>query len=108
MGKDPLIQFLDAIKDHIRIVVLNACYSASQAEGIARVIDWVVGMKSAVGDDGARIFSVAFYQALAFDRPVQAAFDIAKAKLAALGLPDQDLPRLYKRGGGRRLEALLE
>ena len=97
VGKDPLIQLLDAIKDHVRIVVLNACYSASQAEGIARVIDWVVGMKSAVGDDGARIFSVAFYQALAFGRPVQAAFDIAKAKLAALGLPDQDLPRLYKR-----------
>ena len=99
LGKDPLIQILDAIKDHVRIVVLNACYSASQAEDIAKVIDWVVGMKSAVGDDGARVFSVAFYQALAFGRPVQLAFDIAKAKLAALGLSDQDLPRLYKREG---------
>src|SRR5205823_4535764 len=47
----------------------------------------------------ARVFSVAFYQALAFGRPVQLAFDIAKAKLAALRLPDQDLPRLYKREG---------
>jgi pSer/pThr/pTyr-binding forkhead associated (FHA) protein len=97
LGKDPLIQLLDAIKDHVRIVVLNACYSASQAEGIAKVIDWVVGMKSAVGDDGARVFSVAFYQSLAFGRTVQSAFDMAKAKLAALGLSDQDLPRLYKR-----------
>ncbi len=99
LGKDPLIQILEAIKDHVRIVVLNACYSSSQAEEIAKVIDWVVGMKSAVGDDGARVFSVAFYQALAFGRPVQLAFDLAKAKLAALRLSDQDLPRLYMRVG---------
>src|SRR5215831_18809430 len=36
VGKDPLIQLLNAIKDHVRIVFLNACYSASQAEGMAK------------------------------------------------------------------------
>jgi pSer/pThr/pTyr-binding forkhead associated (FHA) protein len=99
LGKDPFIEILGAIKEHVRIVVLNACHSAKQAEAIANVIDWVVGMSSAVGDESARIFSVAFYVALAFGRPVETAFGIAKAKLAGLGLPDKDLPRLYKRQG---------
>lgn len=106
LGKDVLVQILSSIRD-VRIVVLNACYSAKQAEKIADIVDWVIGMKSAVGDDAARVFSVQFYQALAFDRSVPQAFEIAKAKLAAFHLPDQDLPRLYKGEGADDTQAFL-
>jgi pSer/pThr/pTyr-binding forkhead associated (FHA) protein len=74
-------------------------HTESQASALAREIDCVIGMTSAVGDQAARVFSVAFYQALAYGRSVRTAFDLGKAKLAAHGLPDQDLPRLHVRAG---------
>jgi pSer/pThr/pTyr-binding forkhead associated (FHA) protein len=95
LGKRPLVQILEAIKDQVRLVVLNACYSSTQAKELTTVVDYVVGIKSAISDETARIFSTAFYQALAFNRSVPQAFNLARAKLSALGLPDHDLPSLY-------------
>jgi hypothetical protein len=65
------------LKDNIRCVVLNACYSRTQADAIAEHIDAVVGMSTAIGDQAAISFSAAFYQALAYGRDLQTAFDRA-------------------------------
>ena len=54
------------LRDNIRCVVLNACYSEAQAQAIAEAIDCVVGMTSAVGDDAAIEFATAFYRALGY------------------------------------------
>ena len=52
-------------------MVLNACYSETQARAIAEHIDAVVGMTTAVGDQAAINFAAAFYQALGFGRTVK-------------------------------------
>src|SRR5438067_2298230 len=39
------------LKDNVRVVVLNACYSAAQARSIVKEIDCAVGMSRAVQDD---------------------------------------------------------
>ncbi|MEO1375990.1 MAG: CHAT domain-containing protein, partial [Cyanobacteria bacterium J06635_10] len=44
--------------DRIECVVLNGCYSQTQAEAIAQQVDYVIGMKKAIGDKAAIEFAV--------------------------------------------------
>jgi CHAT domain-containing protein len=88
------------LKRNIRCVVLNACFSASQAKAIAQHIDCVVGMTEAVGDTGATAFAWAFYEALAFNASVREAFDLGCNQVDLNRLPDdKDIPKLISRDG---------
>lgn len=87
-------RILAVFKKQIRCVVLNACYSKDQAEEIAKDIDCVVGMSSAVDDRSAIRFSVAFYQALAFGESVQMAFNLGCAQVDLAALGEGNLPQL--------------
>lgn len=82
------------LKDNIRCVVLNACYSAGQAQAIAEHIDCVVGMSKAIGDASAIRFAAAFYQALGFGRDVKTAFGLGRNQIDLEGLNEQDTPQL--------------
>ena len=64
-------RLFSVLRDNIRCVVLNACYSEPQAQAIADHIDCVVGMTTAVGDDAAIEFATAFYRALAYGRDLR-------------------------------------
>lgn len=88
-----------AVKDQIRLVVFNACFSEITAAAVAGTIDCTVGMDAAIGDDAAIVFASAFYSAIAFKRSVADAFEQAKAALLLEGLPEDDLPRLFHRQG---------
>lgn len=70
-----------ALKENIRCVVLNACYSQPQAEAIVRAIDCVIGMTHEVDVDDAVAFAKTFYRALGYGRSVRLAFDAARAEL---------------------------
>ena len=87
------------LKDNIRLVLLNACYSRVQGEAIAQAIDFVVGMGDEIGDEAARVFAASFYRALAFHRSVQAAFDQARTALLLEGIPEEDIPELLVKEG---------
>lgn len=82
-----------------RVVVLNACYSALQANALRTVVDCVVGMTGAIHDDAARSFAVGFYRALGNRRSIGNAVEQAIATLAAKQLPDEHLPRYRTRKG---------
>ncbi len=99
VGKDALIQLFSSLKDNIRLVILNACYSRSQAEAITEVIDCAIGMKRAIGDQAAIVFASAFYRAVGFGRSVNDAFEQGKAALMLEGIPEHDIPELLVRGG---------
>jgi len=88
-----------ALKDDIRLVILNACYSESQALALAEVIDCVVGMSDAISDGAAIAFIASFYRALGFGRSIQNAFDQGLAALGLEGLDEQATPRLVTRPG---------
>lgn len=89
-----LSQLFSVLKDNIRCVVLNACYSECQAQAIAEHIECVVGMSKAIGDNSAISFSKAFYQALGFGRNIKTAFDLGCVQIDLESLDDQDIPRL--------------
>lgn len=85
------------LKDNIRCVVLNACFSQIQAEAIAEHIDCVVGMSKAISDTAAIDFAAAFYQGLGYGRSVQTAFDLACNRIDLANLAEQDTPQLLAR-----------
>ena len=85
-----LAQLFAVLKDNIRLVVLNACYSEEQARAIVEKIDFVVGMTDSIGDDEAGAFAAAFYRGLAYGKSVQTAFDLGLNELQLKGLMDDE------------------
>ena len=82
------------LKDNIRCVVLNACFSKAQAEAISKHIDCVIGMSKAIKDNSAVSFAASFYQALAFGRNIQEAFDLGCIQIDMENLAQEDVPQL--------------
>ncbi|MEV4136314.1 CHAT domain-containing protein [Dactylosporangium sp. NPDC049742] len=94
-----LAELFRTVRDETRIVVLNACYSTTQAQAISQHIDHVIGMRAPIDDGSAAVFAAAFYSALAFHRPVPQAFDQAKVALDLNSLPGGSVPELLTRPG---------
>lgn len=94
-----LKQLFATLKDNIRVVVLNACFSKPQAAAITEVVDCAVGMNKAIGDDAAISFAAAFYQAIGFGRSVKVAFESGKTALMLAGIREEKTPELLCRKG---------
>jgi len=87
------------LKNNIRVVVLNACYSKIQAQEIKKEIDCVIGMKNSISDHAAIIFSAYFYSAIGFGCSIQNAFEQGKTALLLEGIPEDNIPELLVREG---------
>jgi hypothetical protein len=99
VSTEALKMLFTTLKDNIRLVVLNACYSQIQAQVIAEVIDCVVGMSTAIGDDAAITFAASFYRAIGFGRSIKEAFDQGKTALLLESIPEANTPQLLTRMG---------
>ena len=94
---DALARLFELCADHVKCVVLNACYSEVQAEAISRHIDYVVGMSQAIGDEAAVKFAVGFYDALGADRDFETAFKFGRVAIDLRGIPEYLTPVLKKK-----------
>jgi len=83
----------------VKLVVLNACYTESQAEALLAHVDCVVGMGGSIHEDAARNFAIGFYGGLGESEPVAAAYNQGRAAISLVGLPDCDRPQLKVRAG---------
>ncbi len=83
----------------LQIVVLNACYSERQADGLLESTDIVIGMNETIGDWAAILFAASFYRALAFGHSVQDAFAQGRTSLLLEGIDEDDTPVLLSRRG---------
>ncbi|MEM9151846.1 MAG: CHAT domain-containing protein, partial [Cyanobacteria bacterium P01_F01_bin.3] len=83
--------------DEVECVVLNACYSATQADAIAQHIPYVIGMKKAIGDRAAIKFSLGFYDGLLANRPVDFAYKLGCNAIELENIPEHLTPVLKKR-----------
>jgi CHAT domain len=95
------------LKDNIRLVFLNACYSREQALALAETIDCVIGMKESIGDDAATAFASSFYRAVGFGRSIQEAFEQGITSLLLEGIPQEDIPELLVKEGVDAKKVLL-
>lgn len=82
------------LKENIKVVVLNACYSKTQAKAIVNVIDCVIGMSNAIGDEAAIIFAASFYRAVGFGYSIEKAFEQGKTAIMLEGIREQLTPKL--------------
>lgn len=94
---EALARVFEFLKDNIRCVVLNACFSSEQANAISQHIDCVVGMSSSISDKAAIAFTSAFYLAIASERSVRGAFDQGKTELMLCEIPEEHIPQLFVR-----------
>ncbi len=94
---ESLARLFELCSDTVKCVVLNACYSESQADAIARHINFVVGMKKAIGDEAAIKFAVGFYDALGAGRDVEKAYKFGCSAIDLKGIPEYLTPVLKKK-----------
>jgi hypothetical protein len=99
VSTETLSDLFRILKDNIRCVVLNACYTDWQAKAIAEHIDVVVGMAQAIEDDLAREFAAGFYQGLGYGRNVQESFELGKIRIGLTKPHGKEIPRLLTKHG---------
>ncbi len=92
-----LARLFGLLRDRVRCVVLNACFSEPQAQAISGSIDCVIGLSDAISDQAALRFSIAFYQALAYGRDVGTAFELGCLQIELAGSDESGVPRLLTR-----------
>lgn len=81
----------------LRCVVLNACFTAFQAQAIANHVDCVIATTREVDDNAAIAFSTAFYRAIAYGKSVSSAFELGRIEVGLRGLPGEGVFQLFHR-----------
>ena len=84
---------------HVRLVLLNACFTGTQAQSISQVVNYSIGASQAIGDKVCVTFAGAFYRALGFGWSIRDAFESAKAELALTKTPRSCGIELFVRNG---------
>lgn len=82
---------------NVDCVVLNACYSETQAQAIAEHIKYVVGMNDSIGDEAAIKFSIGFYQALGANTSIPEAFEMGKIQIQLENIDEHNTPVLLNK-----------
>lgn len=85
--------------NHVRLVLLNACFTKAQARSVSGVVDYSIGTGKGIGDKASVAFAGAFYRALGFGKPVKDAFESATAELALTRMPRSRGIELFIRDG---------
>jgi CheY-like chemotaxis protein len=101
---DALANLFELVADKINCVVLNACYSETQAKVIAEHIPFVIGMNQAIGDKAAIAFAVGFYKALGANRSIEEAYKFGCTEIQLQSISEHLTPILYKKTSTSQVE----
>jgi len=97
ISPEALTRVFKILRDNIRCVILNACFSMEQSRAISKHIECVVGMSHEIRDTTAIAFSSAFYLAIASGRSVKNAFDQGINEIMLAEIPEEHIPKLLVR-----------
>ncbi|MNY07290.1 CHAT domain protein [compost metagenome] len=97
VDNDAISSLFELFSADIHCVILNSCYSESQAIEISKHIPYVIGMKSSIGDKTAIAFSLGFYTALGAGKDIEFAYKMGIVAIKLEGDPDSDIPVLIKK-----------
>jgi CHAT domain len=95
---DALAALFEQFAHQVDCVLLNACYSETQAKAIAKHINYVIGMNEAIGDKAAIAFALGFYQALGARRTIKDAYKLGCVQIRLQDIPEHLTPVLIRRG----------
>ena len=100
---DSLARLFELCADHVRCVILNACFSEVQAKVISRHVEIVVGMSQDIGDEASIKFSEGFYDALGAGRSAEKAFEFGRSAIDLRSLQEYLVPIILRNPEIRRL-----
>lgn len=96
---DQLVRLVALADAALRLVVLNTCESAYQAQPMVKHVDAAIGMTQTIGDEGARAFAAQLYSSLAEGVGLERAFGQARLQLTLSGFLEDKTPKLFVRRG---------
>jgi hypothetical protein len=99
VDRQGLVEIFGLYRRHVRLILLNACFTKTQARSLSEVIDYSVGTGKGIGDKGGVAFAGAFYRALGFGKSVKESFASAKAELGLTKIPRTAGIELFVREG---------
>jgi hypothetical protein len=99
IDQEGLTDLFALYSSHVRLVLLNACFTRAQAQSLSGVVNYSIGTGKGIGDRIGVAFAGAFYRALGFGRCVRDAFESAKAELALTKLRRSGSIELFVRDG---------
>ncbi|MBP5977017.1 NACHT domain-containing protein [Brasilonema sp. CT11] len=94
---EALAVVFELIAEQVKCVILNTCYSKTQAEAIAQHIPYVIGMYREIGDRAAITFATGFYKALGANRTVEQAYRFGCSEIQLENIPEHSTPILYSK-----------
>lgn len=97
VSSESLARLFKLFQGKIECVLLNACYSETQALAIHQYINCVVGMNQAIGDRAAIKFAVGFYDALGAGRSYTDAYEFGRIAIDLENIPESATPVLKSR-----------
>ena len=83
----------------VECVLLNACYSDSQAQAISQFVSCVIGMNQPIGDVAAISFARGFYTALGHSSSYESAYEMGRTAIDLEDIPEVATPVLRTRSG---------
>jgi hypothetical protein len=99
LSSEQLEKTFQSLPFKISVVFLNACYSKHQARSISKYVDYIIGMKKAVSDEAAIIFSSKFYKSLLKNINYKEAYNDAIAYLSYYLESESSIPKLITSHG---------
>ena len=99
---DSLARLFEQFADHLRCVILNACFSEVQAKVISRHIEIVVGMSQDIGEEASIKFSEGFYDALGAGRDFEKAYKFGCIAIDLQSLQEHLVPIILRNPEIRR------
>ena len=94
---EALAALFDLVSEQVKCVVLNACFSETQAKAIAEHIQYVVGMNQAIGDKAAIAFSIGFHTAIGANRSIREAYQFGCTQIQLEDIPEHLVPVLFEK-----------
>lgn len=94
---DALASLFEQFSAHVMCVVMNACYSNTQAEAIADHVNYVIGMHESISDKAAIAFAVGFYQAIGAGLSIDTAYRLGCIQIRLQGISEYLTPTLIHR-----------
>ncbi|MFN6572666.1 CHAT domain-containing protein [Dendronalium sp. ChiSLP03b] len=96
LNPDALEGLFELFTDKVECVLLNACYSELQVQGISKHIQYVIGIRQGISDKAALEFSVGFYDAVGAGKSIEEAFRFGRNAIQIYNIPEHLNPILSK------------
>ncbi|MBD2316892.1 pentapeptide repeat-containing protein [Phormidium tenue] len=97
VSTEAIAGLFEQFSDEIACVVLNACYSETQAKAIAQHIPFVIGMSNAIEDHAAIEFSIGFYDGILAGLTIEKAYKLGCNAIQMQGIPEHLAPVLKRK-----------